>query len=93
VEQTGATEDEALLILKTVTKLYRPRKLGAYIRGMRKDDLRELLAEHRDARRPAPGAGMPDACGKCGPNRLIQLADGRAKRCPTCHPGLARRTA
>jgi hypothetical protein len=93
VDQTGATEDEARLILKTVTKRYRPRSVGAYIRGMRKDDLRELLAEHRDAHRPAPGAGMPDPCGKCGPGRLIPLDDGRAKRCPTCHPGVVRRTA
>lgn len=93
VDQTGATEDEARWILKTVTKRYRPRSVGAYIRGMRKGDLRELLGELRDAQVPAPGTGLPDTCGKCGPGRLIQLSDGRARRCPDCHPGAARRTA
>ncbi|GIE29995.1 hypothetical protein Ait01nite_030400 [Actinoplanes italicus] len=92
VDQTGATEDEARLILKTVAKRYRPRSLGAYVRGMRKGDLRELLGEHRDTHSPS-GPGMPDQCGKCGPGRLIPLDDGRAKRCPTCHPGVARKTA
>lgn len=91
VDQTGATEDEARWILKTITQRHRPRSVGAYVRGMRKPDLRELLAEYRDARQPA-NPGLPAPCGECGPGRLIERADGRPARCPTCHPG-ARKTA
>jgi hypothetical protein len=31
-------------------------------------------------------AGQPPPCGKCGPNRQIEAADGRVIRCPDCHP-------
>ena len=39
----------------------------------------------RSAGRDA-AAALPPPCGQCGPNRLIELADGRAARCPNCHP-------
>lgn len=31
-------------------------------------------------------AALPQPCGKCGPNRLVDLDDGRVARCPDCHP-------
>lgn len=89
---TGATDDEARRILKTLTKRHRPRSIGAYVRGIPAADLTELLAEIRDHDQSTAGPGLPEPCGTCGPGRLLETPDGRAKRCPRCHPG-ARRTA
>jgi len=43
-------------------------------------------AHESDAERPARPA-MPEWCGHCDRRtRLLELLDGRPKRCPTCHP-------
>jgi hypothetical protein len=91
---TGATDDEARHLIKTVTQRHRPRSIGAYIRGIPPEDLRELAAELREAKAPPPAALRPQ-CGQCGPNRLIEAPNGTVTRCPACHPRArqARRTA
>lgn len=46
--------------------------------------LQELPAPKRDARIPVP---RPQWCGQCDQtSRQVELEDGRAMRCPRCHP-------
>jgi hypothetical protein len=91
---TGASDDEARELLSIVTKRHRPRSVGAYVRGIPREDLSDLLDELRHAPNAIPTALRPQ-CGKCGPNRLVETRNGGVARCPDCHPGApqARRSA
>lgn len=82
--RTGATDDETHILIQTIKDRFHPRSLGAYLRAMPTADLTDLLDEIRAAQRTA--ATLPPPCGECGPGRLVELPDGRAARCPRCHP-------
>jgi len=91
---TGASDDEARKMLSIVTRRHRPRSVDAYVRGIPREDLSELLDEIRHSPNEIPVALRPQ-CGKCGPNRLVETPKGGVARCPDCHPraSQARRSA
>jgi hypothetical protein len=87
VEALGCDDDDGQWIADEVHRRHRPRNLAGYLRRMAEaGDLAPLLAERHQHHAGAPVAVVDPPCGQCGPNRLVELADGRAARCPTCHP-------
>lgn len=93
VEALGCDDDDAQWIADEVQRRHRPKRLAGYLRRMAEGgDLAPLLAERHQARPadPPPPTGLEPPCGDCGPGRLIELDDGRAARCPNCHPSTRR---
>lgn len=87
----GLTDDEASQVLAVVE-----RRAAApiahpipYMEGMAEGDLADIVAAVLDNTQSANTPETPQQiwCGNCDENtRQIELADGRLKRCPTCHP-------
>lgn len=87
VEALGCDDDDGQWIADEVHRRHRPHNLAGYLRRMAEaGDLAPLLAERHPPPQHASVAVVDPPCGQCGPNRLVELDDGRAARCPTCHP-------
>jgi len=88
----GVDDDEAELIIQKIKDTYHPKTIGAYLRGISDDDLREVLREIRAERR----TGKPDWCGRCDQHtRQIQVEGSYGHgmmpaRCSRCHPDHAK---
>jgi len=81
----GCDDDDAQWIADEVNRRHAPKHLAGYLRRMAEEgDLAPLLAERHPPPRVGPTLDLP--CGSCGPGRLVDTDDGRAARCPRCHP-------
>lgn len=88
-ELLGTDDDDSQWIADEVHRRHKPRNLAAYVRRMAQEgDLAALLAERHQAptASPPPPTVVDPPCGDCGPNRFVELDDGRLARCPACHP-------